>query len=303
LGGPYEDLAMGPFRRVVMAQCTDPQVRQRAQTGGVVSALMSLALDAGWIDAAVLTRRGEDQLPEGYLVRKREEVLICAGSSYVAAPTLEALNRGPWNGDERIGVVAIPCQVQALAKMRLSALERKTPIDRIALIVGLFCTWALTYRPFMEFVRIRVQGVPIQKMDITPPPERLLKVHTHGDVWNIPLDEIRSFIPPTCGVCLDMTSEWADLSVGTVEGMEGWNTVVVRTERGEELFERAEKEGLLEIRQLPEANFQHLRDASLLKKRRALKALQERGELATGYLKLSQEAVQRILEDGTEAES
>lgn len=298
LGGPYEALEMGPFRRVVMARCTDPQVRRRAQTGGVVSALVSLALDAGWIDTAVLTHRGEDQLPEGCLARKREEVMACAGSSYVAAPTLEAFNRGPWNGDERIGIVAVPCQVQALAKMRLSDLEKKTPVDRITLIVGLFCTWALTYRPFIEFVRVRVQGARIQKMDITPPPERILKVYTGESIWDIPLDEIRPYIPPTCGVCLDMTSEWADLSVGTVEGMEDWNTVVVRTQKGEELFQRAERGGLLEVRQLPEANFRHLKEASLLKKRRALRTLQERGELTSGYLRLSQDAVQRILEEG-----
>jgi len=47
-------------------------------------------------------------------------------------------------------------------------------------------------------------------------------------------------------------SELSDLSVGTVEGEEGWNTVIVRTARGEDLLNRAESKGALETRVYPE---------------------------------------------------
>jgi coenzyme F420 hydrogenase subunit beta len=225
------------------------------------------------------------------------------GSSYVAGPTLEPLNREDWEGKERIGVVGIPCQILALAKMKTSPIEKRSPVDRVALVVGLFCTWALTYAPFIEYLRKRVDGARIQKLDITPPPERLLKVITDSKVWNIPLDEIRSFIMPTCGVCLDMTSELSDISIGTVEGEEGWNTVLVRTDRGDKLLGSAEAAGVIETQPLPEENLKHLKEASLLKKRRALSALEERGELNDGYLILSPEIIQQILSEPTKAES
>jgi len=85
--------------------------------------------------------------------------------------------------------------------------------------------------------------------------------------------------------------------------MEGWNTVLIRTDRGDELLSRAESTGVIETRSLPEENLKHLKEASLLKKRRALSALEERGELDDGYLMLSPELIQQILSEHAEVES
>ncbi len=302
-GQAYQDVTMGPVKRILMVRATDSGLREKAQSGGAVSALIDFALKEGIIDSAILTHRDRNHLPQGRVTHNRDDILSCMGSSYVAGPTLEPLNREDWEGKERIGVVGIPCQILALAKMKTSPIEKRSPVDRVALVVGLFCTWALTYAPFIEYLRKRVDGARIQKLDITPPPERLLKVTTDSKVWDIPLDEIRSFIMPTCGVCLDMTSELSDISIGTVEGEEGWNTVLVRTDRGDKLLGSAEAAGVIETQPLPEENLKHLKEASLLKKRRALSALEERGELNDGYLILSPEIIQQILSEPTKAES
>jgi coenzyme F420 hydrogenase subunit beta len=303
-GLSYSNIEMGLFKQVKMVRASSPNLRQKAQTAGVVSALMKFALKEGFINGAVLTHRSLDHLPLGRVIRRPNEILSCAGSSYVAGPTLQALNQGPWKDSERIGVVGTPCQVLAMRKMSVSSLKRTTPIDRVTLIVGLFCTWALTYEPFMKYLKNRVNGAQIRKLDITPPPERLLKVITDdGHIWDVPLDEIRPFIRTTCGVCLDMTSELSDLSVGTVEGIEGWSTVIIRSDLGEEILSRAEAAGIIESQPLPEENLKHLKEASLLKKKRALLTLKERGELENGYLILSRELIGRILSEGNEAES
>lgn len=303
-GQSYLNIEIGLFRQVKMARPSVLSLRQKAQTAGVVSTLMEFALKEGFIDAAVLTHRDLDHLPRGSVIRRPDEILSCAGSSYVAAPTLQALNQGPWEDKERIGVVGTPCQVLAIRKMSVSPLKRTPQIDRVALIIGLFCTWALTYEPFMKYLKNRVNGGEIRKLDITPPPERLLKVITDDDhVWDVPLDEIRPFIRTTCGICLDMTSEFSDLSVGTVEGIQGWSTVIIRSDLGEEILSRAEAAGLIESQPLPEENFKHLKEASLLKKKRALLTLKERGELEDGYLILSRKLIERILSESKEAES
>jgi coenzyme F420 hydrogenase subunit beta len=302
-GQGYQDVTMGPIKRVIMARAKDSAFRDKAQTGGVVSALIDFAMKEGIIDAAVLTQRDAKHLPQGRVIRNRDEILACAGSSYVAGSTLESLNKGPWEGSEKIGVIGTPCQVLALGKMKASPIEKQTPIDNVALVIGLFCTWALSYAPFIAYLKERVDGARIKKLDITPPPERLLKVTTDEKVMDIPIDEIRPFIRPTCGVCLDMTSELSDISIGTVEGVEGWNTVVTRTDRGEELIDQADAAGVIETQPLPEENLKHLKEASLLKKRRAISAMEERGEADNGYLILSQDLVRQILSDPTEAES
>jgi coenzyme F420 hydrogenase subunit beta len=278
----------------------DLELRDRGQTGGVVSTLVRLALEEGSIQAAILTERQADLLPRGRVVRDSREVVTLAGSGYVAGPTLEALNGGSFENEDRIAVVGLPCQITAMAKMRVSTLDRRTPIDQVVLTIGLFCTWALSHGPFVDYLKRRVGRGEVGKMDITPPPEQLLLVTTDSETSRIPLDEIRPFVRPGCDVCLDMTAELADLSVGTVEGRSGWNTVIVRTRAGKEILSRAEAVGAIETESLAEDYRGHLREASRLKKYRALKALEERGDTDGGYLRLPNRLKRRIMSCGEE---
>ncbi|HYQ61316.1 MAG TPA: Coenzyme F420 hydrogenase/dehydrogenase, beta subunit C-terminal domain, partial [Desulfatiglandales bacterium] len=81
----------------------------------------------------------------------------------------------------------------------------------------------------------------------------------------------------------------------TVEGKEGWNTVIVRTAMGEDLLRMAKKARIIETKSLPKDHLNHLIEASLLKKRRALDALKERGGIKKGYFTLSADLIKRIV--------
>lgn len=291
----YRGLDIGPMRLVVAARAADPDLRSRGQAGGVVSALMDLALREGFAHAAILTERRANLLPEGRIVRDPGEILTLAGSGYVAGPTLEAFNTGSFEKEECIALVGLPCQVTALTKMRVSKMDRRPPVDQVVMVIGLFCTWALSYGPFIHYLNNRVGDARVRKMDITPPPERLVNVTTDSETFHIPVDEIRPFIRSGCGVCVDMTAELADLSVGMVEGRPGWNTIIVRTQAGEDLFVRAEGKGILETGPLHEGYLTHLREASRLKKLRAFNALKERGDAGGGYLRMEDQVRRRIM--------
>jgi coenzyme F420 hydrogenase subunit beta len=116
----------------------------------------------------------------------------------------------------------------------------------------------------------------IGKMDIPPPPANVFQMKLPGGTRSVSLDQIRRFIRPTCLVCLDMTAEFSDLSIGALEGAPGWNTVIVRTRRGEELLDEARKEKRIQVREIPMANLVHLKEAALLKKKRALENIVKR---------------------------
>jgi len=58
-----------------------------------------------------------------------------------------------------------------------------------------------------------------------------------------------------------------------VEGVEGWNTVIVRTQRGAELIAEAKKQGRLDIKDLPAQSLAHLKEASFNKKARAVQEI------------------------------
>ncbi|TET15441.1 MAG: hypothetical protein E3J81_04875, partial [Dehalococcoidia bacterium] len=201
--------------------------------------------------------------------------------------TLAGLNKATKQPGDAIGVVGLPCQILALRKMQAS--KHETGAKGVKLVIGLFCTWALSYKGFHEFLRGKVDSSLIKRLDIPPPPANILVVDTEAGTIEFPLDEIRGFVKPTCGICFDMTSEFADISVGMVEGMEDWNTVVVRTAEAERLIEKAKADGIIETRPLEEARLGHLREAALQKKKRAISEIVKRtgDERALLYLRLS----------------
>ena len=60
------------------------------------------------------------------------------------------------------------------------------------------------------------------KMDIPPPPaDAMVLKNVDGGRRQIPLSEIKPLIPHTCLICPDLTSEFADISVGMYEGHPG----------------------------------------------------------------------------------
>jgi len=297
-GAPYAADELGTMQHVTMARAKDDGIRAKAQYGGTVTALTSFALEQGLIDAAVLTGSDDSMLPGGALATSASQVRDRAGSNYVAAPTLAAFNRESGREDvHRIGVVATPCQALALAKMRASPLENRNNIDKLKLVIGLFCTWALRYDDFARFLAEKVPLGRIVKFDIPPPPANVFQVFSDSQRLDIPLDEVRPFIRSGCDVCLDMTAEFSDISVGAAEGVAGWNTLIVRTDAGRQLVEAAMAKGVIETQALPEANLAHLKEASLNKKKRGLKRVIEASgsEENLLYLKLTGETVASLL--------
>jgi len=277
----YQDTALSPVkegpdtegigypRSIWMARAKSAAVRERAQYGGVVSALLISALEKGQVGSAALTDSGGSMAPGGRLVRNRSGVLSCAGSRYSAAGGLSVLNRALAAGEKDLAVVGLPCQMEALARMRLLEPDGEERSGAIALRIGLFCTWALDYRRMERFLAETGLEGPILKFDIPPPPEEVFRVHTAKGWREIPLSEIRPMIQEGCTLCEDMTALCADLSVGSVEGQAGWNTVIVRTEPGERVINAAVDSGDIEVDHLPDANLAHLREAALNKRARA----------------------------------
>ncbi len=298
---PYEGLPLGPYRRIFISRAGEKAPEGRFQGGGTVTSLIAHALTAKAIDAAVLTGRdGAEGVP--MLVTDPEDVSKASGSKFTASPTLAALNSAIRDGYANIGVVGTPCQITAVAQMRLNPLEREDFSDPVGLTVGLFCTWALDTRKLLPVVDECVGDACVLAMDVPPPPAEIMVIDTDASQAQIPLSKIRPLVPQGCQLCPDMTSEWADVSVGQVEGMPGWNTLIVRSERGEQAVDQAVASGYLEVRDLPEENLQALEKAGAGKKSRAIEALSEKGGLdAEGAesrlpLRMPPEAIANITE-------
>lgn len=279
LDTPPEEISseIGPLRKVFVARATDKEITKSAQYGGVVSALLIYALDTGKINSAVLTGKNNKTSPSGRIVNESSDLLQCAGSRYSASGTLSSLNRAIKGGEKDLAVVGLPCQMEALSHLKNMEPDGEEMADNIGLKIGLFCTWALDYRSLRAFLKGEGVEDEILKYDIPPPPSEIFQVRTEKGWIDFPLSDIRPLVQPGCELCRDMTAEQADISVGTVEGREGWNTVVVRTDLGALLVDEAVKEGVLETEEVDQENFNHLKQAARSKRERGKKARTNRG--------------------------
>jgi len=299
---PYKGEPMGCFMEALASKAGSNMTAGAFQGGGTVSALLIHALKQGLIDAAVLTGRDEKGPAAPRIASTPREILDCATSKFTAAPTLEALNRAVAEKRDRLGVVGTPCQMTAVAKWRTNPLAREDLKDPISLTIGLFCNWGLDQKSLNTFLSERLDMSRIKRMDIPPPPANTLVVDLGDETIEIALDQVRPFIPETCGLCPDMTSEWADLSVGMFEGRPGWNTLLIRTQKGKDLVAGAVAAGLLTTEPMPDTNLGHLRKAAKNKKHRAFLNMNEKrllnptNEGDSALLRVPQDVVNSILE-------
>jgi len=261
---------METVRQVFMARAMEPAIRDRAQYGGIVSSILVYALKKGVIQSAVLTSKGEGSAPRGVIAESEKDILACAGSRYSSSASLSAFNQAVRENRSKIAVVGLPCQMKALAKMK--SLDKDTIAKHVALSIGLFCTWSLSHRELNQYLMHEGISSGVIKCDIPPPPSNVFKVQTRDGWFELPLDKVRPYIHRGCSRCLDMTAEYADISVGTVEDKDGWNTVITRSHVGEDMMRMAAKDNIIETRELPETNLEHLKQAALNKKKRGISA-------------------------------
>ncbi len=274
------DEDLGPFKGLYLVRAAEPAVREGAQHGGTVTALLRLAMAEGLIDAAVLNRMNAAGDPEGFLATDETGLMAARGSSFRIAPTLAALNRALAEDKyKKIAVTGTACKALATYKMLAKPLpDRDNNADNIALVIGLFCGWGLDWDGLKELAEKYAGADNVAHMDIPPSKFHSLVITTKdGREISVDLDEVNPLVRNACRHCEDMTAEFADISVGSgrsADGWEvdkGWNELIVRSAKGAALLELAREKGVLEFKALPEGAVEKLRRAAAGKRNKALK--------------------------------
>lgn len=274
------EAVLGVCRALYFARAGTAAGSFQGQYGGVTTSLMRYALAAGKIDGALLVG-GKPAQPRPVLATTLQQVEACTGTKYAAFPNLSMLYQ-PNQNTSFLGLVGRPCQVTALRKMQQ---VEAGAAGQVKLVIGLFCFWSLGPE-FIPWLIEKGLGL-IDKMDVTVDEVLFQKGE---EVIRQNLAEIRSFIKPSCQSCYDPVAELADLAVGSTEYEADWNTLIVRSQAGEDLVKEALREGILEVKPYPKERLPLLKQAVLAKKQRVLQALKtEKGEEnnRVGYLNLS----------------
>lgn len=274
---------LGAVKGFYIARAADKQLRGQAQHGGTVTALLTLALQEGLIDTAIVAEDTEDFQHHGVAVSDPGEIKKRGKSKFIVSATVAEFNRTVQGDSQKIGVVATPCQAQTLAKMRSKPIATNdNQIDKLKLVIGLFCGWTLSWRSFVDLLKTKTGLSDIIGMDI-PPGKGSVEIYTNKETFSFSMEAINDCVREACRYCMDSTAEFADISVGSARLPQDWsetrtwNQVIVRSKRGQELMDLARSKGVLEFREVPEGNFEELKKAALEKKKGARDRVQEKG--------------------------
>lgn len=149
----------------------------------------------------------------------------------------------------KIAYVGLPCQIEGLKK--IEALSLEPWVKNVSLLIGLFCreNWAYTcFRALIED-DYGTKFADVKKFNIK---KGNIVAEKGSSVLEFPLKKSKPYVRMGCRVCLDFAAELADVSVGAVGSQNKWSTAIVRTQRGMELIDCAEKEGYIETKPIEE---------------------------------------------------
>ena len=241
---PGEDF--GISRRILMAQTTDERIRRVCQDGGVVTALLTHALNDGMIDGAVVSGVSDDQplRPVPRLASTVGDLLACAGTRYTYSPNMLALREGIQQKMSKLAFVGTPCQINAIRRMQMVPLRKYSNAAKV--LIGLFCSESFTYEGFVKQGIQENLGInPINVAKVNIKGKVLVKTHS-GETRALSLKKAKKYVS-NCTLCPDFSAELADISVGGL-GLEDWTLTIIRTEKGERVFQMAEDDGAIRTR-------------------------------------------------------
>ncbi len=244
-----EDL-VGSFISAYRAKSLLSEVR--GQDGGVVTSLLLYALREGLIDGAVVTHKSKDEpwRPVAVVATTEEDILNGAGSVYSHSYTVKALVDAIKQGLTSIAFVGTPCNISAVKKMQGFPMGLLPLIMRVNILkIGLFCMDSFSYEGLKEFFE-EEEGIPLSSISKMSISAGKFNVYYDGKTASYPLSRLDKYRASSCYFCSDLTSEDADISVGSVGSPEGYSTVLVRSPIALELLQGAVDKGFLEVEPL-----------------------------------------------------
>lgn len=242
---------VGPFLEAHCARSKIEDIKNVCQDGGITSTILYYLLENKIIDSAIgATMSNDPWKPEPILIKNKEDVLSCAGTKYVNNPNLKILKQ--FNSSEKdTAVVGVPCMMQAILKSKIYDLDFPS-LNDIKYRIGIFCMESFPYQEgFLKICeRLEVAVEEVKKTDINK--GKFFVYTKDGNELTIPIKEISDLAREDCEVCFDLTSESADISIGSIGAPSGWNAVLIRTGKGKKLYEKLISNDLIESKELKE---------------------------------------------------
>lgn len=266
---PRQPEDLGVFQRIGAGYSNDETIRRQGASGGIVTQILIYALKSGVIDAAIVADFDERRpwQVKAKIADNIADIISGAQSKYAPIPINERLHEAAEAGYENIAVVGCPCHIHGVRKIQF--LDKPAGIaKRVKLLIGLFCGTQFYFEgtrhlltewchigDLSEIKKLEYRGNDWPGHFVVHGRDgKVIKIDRHQYIYHMLM---AAYKRDRCEMCLDWSSELADISVGDYwspsmkQGIEkGHSTFITRSEIGDRIIKEAEKDGAISCQKL-----------------------------------------------------
>jgi coenzyme F420-reducing hydrogenase beta subunit len=255
----FVEYFIGPYKKVCLTWAIDNKLRYNSASGGVATVLLKYLLEKNYVDAVIVpSPRFKRCLTYGVwtVVREPSALDTYSGSLYAPVYGLSKILNYSLTKFKRIAITAVPCYARAIRRV-LESRGRSGDV----FIVGLYCYNApitLATRYALKYFNINVEDVERVRYRGCGWPGYTI-IETRRGTIRVPYSVFfgsgfgQYFYSVGCYLCADQTNTSADLSLADpwtlphepIKRLGGATLVVVRSERGLDVFRGAVEAGYL----------------------------------------------------------
>ena len=248
----------GAAIEIWVGYAADPEIRFRASSGGILTALALFCIERGGMGSVLHTGKDEERpwLNRTVQSQSRQQLLDRAGSRYAPSSPCDGLAQIE-NSDLPCVFIGKPCDVAAVASLR----KTRPALDRnLGLVLTFFCAGTPSTQGSLDLVagsstsghlidlRYRGEGWPGEfKARWEDGSEKSL---SYEQAWS----RLTSYRPLRCNLCPDGLGQLADISCGDAwdeydpqRPSPGISILLVRTPRGQRILRQAIEAGYLTL--------------------------------------------------------
>lgn len=286
----------GEIRETLKGYAVDNEVRQAGSSGGVISALAQYCLEHNLVDGVIQIQASQTDPLENVatISRSRQNIIASSGSRYAPASPAQALK---WvaMSTEKYLFIGKPCDVAAVRQIQAHDPRLK---QNIPYLISFMCAGT----PSLHGTEQVLDKLGVQRDDVTSFRYRgdgwpgLTKATlkngdartmTYNDSWGKVLNR---HLQTRCKICPDGIGEFADIVCAdgwegdekgypSFEERDGNSLILIRTDKGRELFRNAKADGVVQAEAFDTAGifaiqpFQYYRRTTILPRLWAMKLL------------------------------
>ncbi len=231
-----DDLYFGVHDQMMAARKIEPI--PGAQWTGIVSTIAIQMLENGLVEGVVCVQNSPDDRfqPQPVIARNRAEILAAKVNKPTLSPNLSVLEQVANSGMKRLLVIGVGCQIQALR-----AVEKELGLEKLY-VLGTPCTDNVSRAGLQKFLETTSRSPETVVYYEFMQDFNVHFKHEDGSTELVPFfglntKELKDVFAPSCLSCFDYVNSLADLVVGYMGAPFGWQWIVVRNPRGQEMLD------------------------------------------------------------------